>query len=130
MPEFTGSLSPAHHARVLELTASVLATAPDVEAVTGESYAMEPADAVVLHQVDLNLDEGRLRVGMTKTSARPPFEWLAEITSDMGESAYWRHYLVRETDIVLALRRDLTPINDVEAQTIISELESALRQIQ
>jgi hypothetical protein len=129
MPTFSGSLAPANHARVVELVVELLAKAPEVEEVTGVSYAMEPADQVVIRRIDLVLGEGRLRVGMTESSVRPPFEWLAEITSDIGTSEYWKHYLVRESDLVLAQRRDLTVINDAEAGMIIGELELALKSI-
>ena len=69
----------------------------------------------------------RIRIGRTLDEARPPFEWVYEISSDMGESEYFKHYLVRESDIVLAQRKVLTVIDDEEAAILRADLEEALQ---
>ncbi len=81
---------------------------------------------IVVKEIDLKWDGQRLRVGKTLDEARPPFEWIYEISSDMGESEYFKHYLVREHDIVLAQRKLLTVIDDEEAAILRADLEEAL----
>jgi hypothetical protein len=77
--------------------------------ILGGDFVMEPADAVVVQEA-------------TKPTARPPFEWLFEITSEINTGTAMRHYLLREEDIVLAERRTLTPIDEAEAQVILDDL--------
>ncbi len=99
-------------------------TVPEKRAVKGEAFAMDDAEQIVIYEVDIRLPEGqRLRIAMTEASARPPFEWLTEITSDIGEPGdYFKHYLIRDTDIMLAQRKELTPIDDQEAELILHDL--------
>jgi hypothetical protein len=85
----------------------------------------EKPDQVVAREVDLRSGPNRLRIAATESSARPPFQWLLEITSDMGEADYFKHYLVREDDIVLAQRKVLTPLDDKEAEVVLSDLQAA-----
>ncbi len=95
-------------------------------AVRAESFAMdEEPDRVVVHEADIRFEGGRLRIAQTEASARPPFEWLLEITSDIGETDYFKHYLVLENDIVLAQRKVLTPIDGAEARVILADLALA-----
>lgn len=128
MRAFEGGLAAGQRETIIALASQIL-TKVQAQPVTGAEYAMEPADRVVMHQVDMELLEGRLRVGMTEPDARPPFEWEVEITSELGESDYWKHYLVQAHDIVLAHRRELTPIDAAEAEMIISELEAVLQSL-
>lgn len=99
--------------------------------VPGEKFAMDEApQAIVLREVDIQLGDGeRLRIAVSDPAARPPFEWLMEITSEIGESDYIKHYLVRDHDIVLAQRKVLTPIDDHEAQIILADLATARRAL-
>ncbi len=113
-----------------EITAMVEAIFDEVEpkrAVTGADFAMdEQADMVVAREIELKDVRGqRLRIAATEASARPPFEWLYEITSDIGEADYFKHYLVRQDDIVLAQRKVLTPVDDAEAKAILNDLRTA-----
>jgi len=95
------------------------------KAVTGAAVAMDDADAVILYQGTVMTPVGRLMISETLPAARPPFEWLMEITSDVGEVDYFKHYLIRDDDIVLAHRKVLTPIDDVEARVILADLALA-----
>jgi len=45
----------------------------------------------------------------------------------VGETDYFKHYLVREYDIFLAQRKILTPIAGVEAEVIRGDLAAARR---
>lgn len=94
--------------------------------VRASDFAMDgDQERVVAHEVDLRHEGERLRVAVTEPSARPPFEWLLEITSDVGEADYFKHYLIREHDVVLAQRKVLTPIDQQEADVILRDLKTA-----
>jgi hypothetical protein len=90
---------------------------------------LKPA-LIVVKEVEYKWDGERLRVAMTVPGVRPPFEWLYEVSSDVGESDYFKHYLVRESDIVLAQRKVLTVIDEVEADILMSDLRAALSSLQ
>jgi hypothetical protein len=95
--------------------------------VTAGEFAMDGDPGVVVaRQVDLKNEGERLRVAMTEASARPPFEWLLEITSDIGQSEYFKHYLIRDEDIMLAQRKILTPVDAQEFEVIMKDLKTAL----
>jgi hypothetical protein len=126
MREFGPLVGPEIRAQIAELARSVFNQAEPKRDVLAREFAMdENPDQVVVHEVDLRSDEGRLRIAVTEPAARPPFEWLLEITSDIGETDYFKHYLVRENDIMLAQRKVLTPIDADEAATILTDLQTA-----
>jgi hypothetical protein len=111
---------------ILTLSESIYDQAEPKRAVTAQAFAMEEnPDSVVVHEVDVKWEGERLRIAKTEASARPPFEWLVEITSDIGESDYFKHYLIRENDVVLAQRKVLTPIDQEEADIILADLKAA-----
>ena len=99
---------------------------PGKTAVLGDALAMDEADLLVLEAAEV-LDEygNKFKLSVTQAKARPPFEWLIEISSDLGESEYFKHYLVRDNDIVLAQRKILTPIDIIEADIILADLAEA-----
>ncbi len=113
-------------ADIMKMARALYDTVPVKREVRAKEFAMdEKPDEVVVREVDLRSGENRLRVAVTAPEARPPFEWLMEITSDIGEADYFRHYLIREHDIVLAQRKVLTPLDDTEAERIIEDLRTA-----
>ena len=118
--------APIHSDRYDEIVAAAQVlfdqTTPRRE-VKASDFAMEiEGDPVVVHEAQMKTEVGRLRIAKTEASARPPFEWLMEITSDVGEADYFKHYLIREDDIVLAQRKELTPIDETEAVLILHDL--------
>jgi hypothetical protein len=126
MREFGKAVSMQVRDEIMTLARSIYDRVETKRAVKGADFAMEEnADRVVVHEVDLRSGSERLRVAMTEPDARPPFEWLLEITSDVGESDYFKHYLVREGDVVLAQRKVLTPIDQEEADLILADLRVA-----
>lgn len=111
---------------ILKIARSLYDSAPVKREVRAKDFAMDgDQERVVAHEVDLRHEGERLRVAVTEPSARPPFEWLLEITSDVGEADYFKHYLIREHDVVLAQRKVLTPIDQQEADLILSDLQTA-----
>lgn len=98
--------------------------------IPGSDFVMEPGDVTVIQELDVMTESGRFRLAATKATARPPFEWLYEITSEINTGAGIRHYLVRDHDIVAAERRTLTPIEAIEAQIILSDLELVKNSIE
>ena len=112
--------------RVVALAKAIFSAAEPKRAVTAREFAMEEKpDQVVAREVDLRSGAERLRIAATEPQARPPFEWLLEITSNVGEADYFKHYLVRENDIVLAQRKVLTPLDADEAEIVLADLKAA-----
>ncbi len=87
-------------------------------------FEME-GDPIVVNEADMRWPDGRMRIAVTTPEARPPFEWLIEITSNIDEGDYFKHYLVLEGDVVLAQRKVLTSIDDVEAAIVLADLKTA-----
>ena len=127
MREFGPMINAQTRDQIQKLAQQVYDQSEPKRAVTAGEFAMDgDPDIVVARQIDLKNDGERIRVAVTEESARPPFEWLLEITSDVGESEYFKHYLIREHDIMLAQRKVLTPVDDVEAEIILADLNRAL----
>jgi hypothetical protein len=130
--EFGNSIGPDIRAEIIELIEKVYGSIPAKRQVTAAEFSMDdlkPA-LIVVKEVEYKWDGERLRVAMTVPGVRPPFEWLYEVSSDVGESDYFKHYLVRESDIVLAQRKVLTVIDEVEADILMSDLRAALSSLQ
>ena len=128
MRDFGAPISEDARLQLMELIDRLYASAPAKREVTAGEFAMEEnPERIVVREIDLKWDDQRIRIGRTLDEARPPFEWVYEISSDMGESEYFKHYLVRESDIVLAQRKVLTVIDDEEAAILRSDLEEALQ---
>lgn len=126
MREFGAPIDDARTAEVRAAIINIYDQLPDREDVTGEIYGMEPADAIVIETRSIGRKPNpRVRIGATRDSVRPPFEWLYELTSDMTEAEYFKHYLVMDDQIVLAHLKVLTPIDEAEAQIILDDLELA-----
>ncbi|HVQ44848.1 MAG TPA: hypothetical protein VMT30_07880 [Candidatus Saccharimonadia bacterium] len=115
---------------LVDLAARVYDAGEVKRAVKASEFAMEDVpDRVVVQEVEVRVDGERLRVARTRPDARPPFEWLLEVSSDLGETDYFKHYLFRDHDIVLAQRKVLTVIDEVEAEVLERDLRAALREL-
>lgn len=126
MRDFGAPIDEATYREIVTLAQGLFDRTEPKRAVRASDFAMdEEPDRVVVHEIDLKSEGQRLRIAATEANARPPFEWLLEITSDIGESDYFKHYLVRESDIVLAQRKILTPLDAEEAQLVIADLKEA-----
>jgi hypothetical protein len=127
MRDFGPTINPSEYQNLLGLAAKVYASVPAKRQVTAGEFAMEEnPERIVVKEVELKWDGERLRVAMSEPGARPPFEWLYEVSSDVGETDYFKHYLIRENDIVLAQRKVLTPIDAEEAEVLRADLQAAL----
>lgn len=126
MREFGTPVGQNEYNQVKQLASDIYSSGEPKRAVTAGDFAMDGDPSVVVaRQVDLKHEEERFRVGATEPSARPPFEWLFEITSDIGESDYFKHYLVLENEVVLAQRKVLTPIDELEFEVLMGDLKKA-----
>jgi hypothetical protein len=126
MRNFGIPVGPDVRDRVAALAKSIFVAAEPKRDVTAKEFAMEEQpDQVVAREVDLRSGANRLRIAATEPTARPPFQWLLEITSDVGEADYFKHYLIREDDIVLAQRKVLTPLDAEEAEVVLADLHAA-----
>jgi hypothetical protein len=131
MREFGASIMPELEQQIRLAADRLFETAKVRRPTYGRDFAMEDRpDELVAEEVDVRLDEDeRYRLARTVPSARPPFEWQYEITADMGESEYIKHYLIRDHDIVLAQRKVLTPIDDEEGRLMLADLQAVLRHL-
>lgn len=127
MREFQGTASAELMAEVRRRAQELFDLVPEKREVRGAALVMDDEDALVLREAVVPVpDMGKLQISATEATARPPFEWLLEITSDLHpESDYFHHYLVREHDTVLAIRKDLTVIDEEEARLILADLATA-----
>jgi hypothetical protein len=128
MRDFTPPVAPSLRQRIAELVLTILERAPKVKSQYGRDLAMDQVDMLVSRsaKIDLGEDIGSISLAQSEASARPPFEWIVEVTSEIGESDYLRHYLIRENDMVLAHRKVLTEVDDREAEGLISDLTMTL----
>lgn len=127
MREFGAPLTPSRRQELVELIVRVYGSVPAKKEVRAADFAMEDEpERIVVKEVEFKWDGNRLRVAMSEPKARPPFEWFYEVSSDVGESDYFKHYLVRADDIVLAQRKVLTVIDEREAEILRADLQAAL----
>jgi hypothetical protein len=126
MRDFDTPIDSAVRDEIKALAQLIFDQAEPKRAVLASEFAMEETpDRVVVHEVDLRQGDERLRIAVTEAYARPPFEWLLEVTSDVGEADYFKHYLIRDEDVVLAQRKVLTPLDDEEAAILLGDLRTA-----
>jgi hypothetical protein len=128
MREFDPPVSPELRQQIIDLVVEILERASKVKPLYGRDFAMDAADAYVGARANLDLGEeiGSISLAQAEPGTEPPFEWIVEVTSEIGESEYLRHYLVRENDVVLAHRKVLTEVDDKEATSLIDDLKMAL----
>jgi hypothetical protein len=126
MREFGNPVRAEVRDEIVKLAQRIFDAAEPKRLVRASEFAMdETPDRVVVNEVDLRSGSERLRIAVTRPDARPPFEWLMEITSDVAEADYFKHYLVLEGDIVLAQRKVLTPLDRQEAEVVLADLRVA-----
>jgi hypothetical protein len=113
---------------IINLVIQILLLAPKIKQQFGSDLAMDDEDEVVCEytKIDMGDDIGVITVAKSKEYARPPFEWIVEVTSEIGESEYFRHYLIRDDDMVLAQRKVITEVDDEEARLLIIDLKSCI----
>lgn len=127
MREFGAPVGAEVRTEIVDLAQQIFDQYEPKRAVQAKEFAMEDnPDEVVVHEVDLRNEGQRLRIAFTEPAARPPFEWLIEITSDIGETDYFKHYLVRDIDVVMAQRKVLTVLDAPEAETLLTDLRLVL----
>jgi hypothetical protein len=126
MREFGKNIDEQERAEIIRAARDVFDGSVKKRAARASEFALEiPGDPIMVNEVDVRWEEGRLRVAMTTEEAHPMFEWLIEITANMGEVDYFKHYLVLEDDVVLAQRKVLTPIDSEEAAVVLADLALA-----
>ena len=126
MREIGPGVDRARYEQIVGAAEKFMAHASKQRNVHASDFAMEiEGDPVMTKEFEVKWPDGRMRIAKTAPGARPPFEWLIEITANIDEGDYFKHYLIREADIVLAQRRDLTPIDEIEAKIILNDLALA-----
>lgn len=127
MREFGVAIAPELRRELVRLIEQVFLAVPAKREVSAAEFSMEDLEParIVVKEVEYKWDGERLRVAMTEPDVRPPFEWVYEVSSDVGDSEYFKHYLVRADDIVLAQRKVLTVIDEEEAEILKADLIAA-----
>lgn len=124
--EFGQTIGSRRRAEIVRVAEALFEAAGVKRSAQASEFELEvEGDPVVVNEADVRWKAGRLRVAKTTPEARPPFEWLIEITSNVNEVDYFKHYLVLEDEVVLAQRKVLTPIDDQEAAVILADLAAA-----
>ena len=130
MRDIGSGIDKARYDQIVAAAEAFFEAASTKREVRASDFAIElPGDPVLTRESEVKWPEGRMRVAKTLPAARPPFEWLIEITANIDEGDYFKHYLIREADIVLAQRRELTPIDEIEASIILDDLAAAHREL-
>lgn len=129
MRPFGNPVSPSLREQVLAEVTRLVAAFPSSRELKAGEYVLEPADEVVLDVATITTGVGMVKLHVCRPGWAPPFEWLAEITSEIPGTDYLKHYLVREQDIVLAQRKELSVIDDEEAGLILADLEIAAQTL-
>jgi len=76
MREFGPPIAESVRRELFDLAKKLFDDSEPKRSVRASEFAMEePGDPVVVREVDLRWSEGRLRVTVTRSDARPPFEW-------------------------------------------------------
>lgn len=126
MRELNQTISPALELKIRQAVEELFQRIPSKKTFLGAAYAMDEAEMVVVEAGEIDcVEDGRFRLAYSVPEARPPFEWIYEITSEIHEEDYFKHYLVRDHDIVLAQKKILTPIDDVEGEVILADIKLA-----
>lgn len=130
MRTFAEPISAERRREIVAAAQAFFSEAHDRRNMLAEQFAMDgEPQRVVATEAEVRWPEGRMRVAHSKPEERPPFEWTYEITSDIGEADYFKHYLIRDNDIVLAQRKDLTVIDEQEAMVVLTDLADALKAL-
>ena len=130
MRDFGPTIDVTRRTEIVRAAREVFELATRRRSAVASEFALEiSGNPIVVNEADVRWDEGRMRVALTTAEAHPMFDWLIEITANIGEVDYFKHYLILPDEIVLAQRKVLTPIDEVEAQVILGDLKLALAQL-
>lgn len=130
MRDFGSSIDMSTRQAVIDAAEQVFAAAKRQREVPASDFALEiQSNPIMVLEAEVKWPQGRMRIAKTTAKARPPFEWLMEITSNINEGDYFKHYLILDNDIVLAQRKTLIPIDETEANIILADLAEAKRQL-
>ncbi|QQR51871.1 hypothetical protein IPG36_04620 [bacterium] len=118
----------AYRREIVEMARAVYEAAPRHHVLKAAEFMFAgDSSRTVAEEATLDTPNGKIRIAYSQPAERPPFEWHWEITSDMGEADFFKHYLIRENDVVLAQKRVLTPIDDFHAGIVLGDLRAALK---
>jgi hypothetical protein len=81
-----------------------------------------PADLPALTTIAIKTPDMIIEVRLCNEAARPPFEWVAEITLRSDD---YKHYLLRtDHTVVETYGKTVTPVNETEAQNLLVILQA------
>ena len=112
---------------LLALVTELIASAANTQIIFASEYLLEPAKAPAIDRATWDLPDTQIELALSRPQFRPPFEWLAEITSRHLKDERPDHFLITEDGVMAAERRELTPLNVTEAASLREQLESLRR---
>jgi len=133
MRNFSPPVRPELREQIVDLVQQIIAAAPKTKQQFGRDLIMDDTELLVSESAKItfdNDDDAVISLAQSMPAARPPFEWLVEITSELEPSDYLKHYLVRQDDMVLAHRKVITEVDDWEAEALIDDLKLTLKSLQ
>jgi len=108
---------------LLALVTKLVANATGMQPILAADYLLEPAAAVVAVRATWQLPAEEVELTLSQAEFRPPFEWLAEITIRQAGVTALGHYLITDTQVVAAQKRDLTPLDSEQLASLRERLE-------
>lgn len=131
MRNFSPPVRPELREQIVDLVQQIIAIAPKTKQQFGRDLIMDDTELLVSESARITFDDGAvISLAQSTPAARPPFEWLVEITSELEASDYLKHYLVRQDDMVLAHRKVITEVDDQEAEALVADLKLTLESLQ
>lgn len=109
---------------ILEYLQQRFTQASDVKSVTAGELGLDElaAGAIVLRQRHYQTNGIDWEISLTTPAARPPFEWLAEITA---REQPLRHYLLTVAgEVVEAHGKQITPLLLEQATALLQEIQT------
>jgi hypothetical protein len=125
------SIDPELYGVLFDLVRELILRHPDTEGVMGEAVAADPAGQPAVYRVGISLTGDDItKLNATVPSARPPFEWLAEIMIDLSHSDELRHYLLKDDyQLVFAFKKEFYPVSEPEVKDVINHLRELRDQL-
>jgi hypothetical protein len=112
-------------ARINLICQEILAHRPQTKPVPAPEALELPPSIIAVDNLKVPLPGGlTIEISHTRPAARPPFEWLTEITLASADKTYYKHYLTTlDGRLVEAIRKDFFPVSATDQAKLIEVLD-------
>ncbi|HVE81072.1 MAG TPA: hypothetical protein VNA68_02990 [Candidatus Dormibacteraeota bacterium] len=108
---------------LLQTVVALAEKADSREVAANEDFGLELDGKIIYDSCKATSPEGPIEINLTRDYARPPFEWLAEITLD-GKP--FRHFLLTsEQTVIETYGKQVLPVSEQDAKWLLAVLNSA-----